>query len=231
MPDLEPWHRDLPVRDFRAKDAGESFADYLAREDRLFDAVARSLAEVGARQPSYVRYRPDGRLNPANLTHDWNRSFEVEAAQPAGAVVLVHGLSDSPYSMRATAELFAERGLAGVGLRLPGHGTVPGALARAAWPDWREALRVAVRHARSRSAAGPLVLVGYSTGAALAVDYALRVAEGSGDPPPTRLVLLSPAIGVSPFAALARVPLHLSRLPGLAKLAWTPILPEYDPFK
>jgi hypothetical protein len=44
-------------------------------------------------------------------------------------------------------------------------------------------------------------------------------------------VLLSPAIGVSPFAALAVWQARLGRWLGLDKLAWNSIQPEYDPFK
>jgi alpha-beta hydrolase superfamily lysophospholipase len=50
-------------------------------------------------------------------------------------VLLLHGLTDSPYSMRALAELFAARGWYVVGLRLPGHGTAPAALTRVTWQD------------------------------------------------------------------------------------------------
>jgi hypothetical protein len=46
-----------------------------------------------------------------------------------------------------------------------------------------------------------------------------------------QLVLLSPAIGVTPAAALAIWQARLGHLPGLEKLAWNTILPEYDPFK
>jgi hypothetical protein len=48
---------------------------------------------------------------------------------------------------------------------------------------------------------------------------------------PASLVLVSPAIGVTPAAALAKWKHRLSRLPGLETLAWTQILPEFDPFK
>jgi hypothetical protein len=45
------------------------------------------------------------------------------------------------------------------------------------------------------------------------------------------MVLLSPAIGVSPAAAFAWVQESLARLGGFEKAAWTDILPEYDPYK
>jgi alpha-beta hydrolase superfamily lysophospholipase len=41
---------------------------------------------------------------------NWNLTFEIPASQPKGAVLLLHGLTDSPYSMRALAAVFAARG-------------------------------------------------------------------------------------------------------------------------
>jgi len=147
-------------------------------------------------------------------------------------VLLLHGLSDSPYSLRSVAELFRDRGFYVLGLRLPGHGTTPGSLSATGAEAWRAAVRAAARHAAGRAGpTGPLLIVGYSMGAALAVDYALDALAGSGDPAPSALVLLSPAMQVSAVAAAARFQRRLARLPGLAKLAWTNINVEYDPFK
>jgi alpha-beta hydrolase superfamily lysophospholipase len=77
----------------------------------------------------------------------------------------------------------------------------------------------------------PLVIAGYSNGAALALEYTLAVLEGEPLPAPSGLLLISPAVAVTPAAALARFNLWLSVLPGLEKLAWLSVEPEYDPFK
>jgi alpha-beta hydrolase superfamily lysophospholipase len=74
-------------------------------------------------------------------------------------------------------------------------------------------------------------MIGYSMGAAQAVNYALDSITDSGIPRPSSLVLISPAIGVSPVAALAIWQSRLSSIPGLEKLAWNSIAPEYDPYK
>jgi alpha-beta hydrolase superfamily lysophospholipase len=42
--------------------------------------------------------------------------------------VLLHGLTDSPYSLRHIAKLYRERGFVAIGIRMPGHGTVPAGL-------------------------------------------------------------------------------------------------------
>jgi hypothetical protein len=48
---------------------------------------------------------------------------------------------------------------------------------------------------------------------------------------PASLVLISPAIGVHPAAALASWKRRLAALPGLGRLAWLTIEPEFDPYK
>jgi pimeloyl-ACP methyl ester carboxylesterase len=77
----------------------------------------------------------------------------------------------------------------------------------------------------------PIYIVGYSNGAALAVDYAASVVEGADLPRPAGLVLLSPAIGISPFAVIARVRTGLSSVPGFERAAWQQIVLEFDPYK
>ncbi len=118
-----------------------------------------------------------------------------------------------------------------VGLRLPGHGTAPSALTSVRWQDMAAAVRLAMQHLRDRVGDKPLHIVGYSNGAALATQYALTALADDGLPQASRLVMLSPAIGVTPAAALAVWQARLGNLLGLEKLAWQDVLPEYDPYK
>ena len=50
-------------------------------------------------------------------------------------------------------------------------------------------------------------------------------------PAPSRLVLISPMIGVSPLARIARVISALGPLPFFEKARWLEVVPEYNPFK
>jgi len=152
--------------------------------------------------------------------------------KPVGGVLLLHGLSDSPYSMREIGQGLHTKNLWVMGLRLPGHGTAPSGLLHTQSEDWQAAVRMAMRHLRKQVGSNkPLYIVGYSNGAALAVEYALARLKGEDLPSIERLVLLSPAIRVSPVAAYASWQQNLSWLTGLEKLAWTGIQLEIDPFK
>ena len=94
------------------------------------------------------------------------------------------------------------------------------------------AVRIGVRHVRQKAGAGtPLVLVGYSNGGALVMRYALEAAGDPALPALSRLVLLSPMIGVSPLARMARIISALGPLPFFEKARWLDVVPEYNPFK
>lgn len=233
LPDLEPWHQ-VELKDFEAGDADDdtTLDDYLAVEAQLFSELTAASAEwEGAREP-LSRYNPAGPMRPGIEGRDWNRTFQLP---PAGSVVgtalLLHGLSDSPYSVRAAAELLAAHGYHALGMRMPGHGAAPGVLAGADWRDWRSAVEIGARAAAEKAPGKPFFVVGYSNGAALAVDYSLAALDDNALPRPDGLVLMSPALRVSKLAALAGLQIRMSHLPGLGKLAWTDVVPEYDPYK
>lgn len=101
-----------------------------------------------------------------------------------------------------------------VGLRMPGHGTAPSGLVELGWQGMAAAMRLAVQHLLARAEGRPLYLVGYSTGAALAVNYVLAMLDDQRLPKVDRLAMLSPAIGVTPAAALAVWQARLGHLPG-----------------
>jgi len=235
QPDLKPWHTWAP----NEADAGEidelDWPGWLAREDALMkDLRAHLRASLDASdRVAANRYFDGSPLYSARFAHDWNRSYELlPAGEPRGAVVLLHGLSDSPYSLRHVAQAYVSRGYAAIGLRLPGHGTVPAGLTRAHWQDWRAATRLAMREARRVAGPDkPLQLVGYSNGGALALQYTLDSVSGPGLEVPARVVLVSPMIGLTRFARYAGIAGWPALLPRFSKSAWLDIVPEFNPFK
>ncbi len=240
QPDLKPWHGTLSS-EFRAKDLTDrsTLADYLRIEEAVFAEMEREvIAKVAPSDRGlYNRYSPDGLVNPLRFPKNWNHTFEmVPEGEVRGGVLLMHGLTDSPYSVRAEAQLYAREGFYALSLRVPGHGTIPGALTVARWEDWRAAARLGARHVRGRVPAPlPFHVVGYSNGGALAVQYALDTLGDPALPKPDRVVVMSPMIGVTRFAGLAagiaKMVTAVGAVPYFAKSRWMDVQPEYNPFK
>jgi alpha-beta hydrolase superfamily lysophospholipase len=234
-PPLQPWHTFVPP-ELRADELDRAdWQRYLAQEATAFASVRANVTQkldADERVP-YNRYFDGSPVYPPNFAQDWNRSYVIEPAGPArGAVVLLHGLTDSPYSLRHVARRYADRGFVAIGMRLPGHGTVPAGLTDVRWEDWSAATRLAVREARRRvPAPAPLHLVGFSNGGALAVKYALDAIEDPALPRADRLVLFTPMIGITRFAAFAGLAGLPALLPPFAGAAWLSNMPEFNPFK
>jgi alpha-beta hydrolase superfamily lysophospholipase len=234
-PTLRPWHTKVPPEMDRAAMAGADWDAWMAAETRAFAAVRREVTDrldPEDRVPAN-RFFADSPLHPARFPQDWNRSvILMPEGPPQGAAVLVHGMTDAPYSMRHLAELYRARGWVAVVPRMPGHGTVPAGLTDSTWEDWAAATRLAVRAARSRAGAGrPLHLLGYSNGGALVVKHALDAIEDPSLDAPQRLVLVSPMIGVTAFARFAGIAGLPALLPAFAGAAWLDLLPEFNPYK
>ena len=205
LPELRAWHRVVLQGEFRAGGAPAGFDDYRKLEDRLFAEMRqRVLDDPAAADDGMIsRYNPAS--VPAHLALDspYNRSYEMTPASPRGAVLLVHGLSDSPYNMRGMAETFFAQGYYVLVLRMPGHGTLPSGLLDVRWQDWYGAVVLAARHAAAKAGEGkPLLAGGHSTGAALLTLYSLRSLADPSLPRPQRLFLVSPAIGITKAAVL-----------------------------
>ncbi len=236
MPELRLWHQVSLEEEFSVADYsdGLSLEAYLELEERLMQELeTKVVTQVPPANRKFLsRYTETSPINPGNLPRNWNRSFQLSLDQPRGGILLLHGASDSPYSMRAVAEVFHRQGFHVLALRLPGHGTVPAGLKAVTADDWMAITRLGVSWLRERLPESvPLYLGGYSTGATLAVDYTLDAIVDPQLEVPERLFLFSPAVGISRFAAFAHWDVALSKIPYFEKFAWGNIHPEYDPFK
>ena len=161
-----------------------------------------------------------------------NAPFELKPALPdatfAGTnkpyrrgIVLTHGLTDSPYFMRALGEFFAAQGFVVMAILLPGHGTQPGDLLKVHRDEWAKTLSFAVNCLAAET--DELYLGGFSTGAALSIQHSLRDARIRG------LFLFSPALKITPLAALAQFHRISSWL--LPRSAWVDIQLDRDLYK
>lgn len=230
LPDLEPWHTQILTNEFTADGPVKTFKDYLALEEDLFRELDKTIEDPLDGPAPLNRFYKGSYSHPKGSHQNkknWNRTFELKAANPRIGVLLLHGMSDSPYSLRQISHRLNKEGGWVVGLRLPGHGTTPSGLLNATWQDMAAAARLALTHLEKQVQDQPLYIIGYSTGGALGLYHTL-----AADTPKIHgLVQISPAIGISPMAPLAGWNKRLSHIPGFEKLAWVDLQPEYNPYK
>ncbi|MEZ5591926.1 MAG: hypothetical protein R3F53_14920 [Gammaproteobacteria bacterium] len=203
-----------------------SFADYLALETRLFKQLGSEqvYARIDpARQNAVNRYYRGNLSDPERWSPNWNRSFELSTDAPKAGVLLLHGLSISPYSLRTLAQQLHRAAVR--------YSDCVFRVMAPPLPDWsrcagriwqRRCVDVPSAHTGWRPAFWHIV--GYSNGRS-----GRQLCPRNTDPtlPQTSgLVLLSPAIGVSSAAALAVWQARIGHLLGLEKLAWNSILPR-----
>ena len=232
-PDLEIWHTAELNEEYTAESKVATFADYLALEDRLFTQLDELVVTPKSNDPAKWanRYSNQSYADATSWESNWNRSFEFVHEAPKCGVLLLHGLTDAPYSLRRLGQRLHAEGAYVVGLRIPGHGTAPAALRQASWQDMTAAVRLAMRHLKSVVDEQPLHAVGYSHGGALSIRYALDCLADQSLPVLENMVLVSPEIGITSLAKFAIWQKRFSYLLGMAKLQWHIIAPEYDPYK
>lgn len=234
-PQLELWHTYAPEELAASEIDNADWEKYLQRENEAFESVRANVTGklTAAERVPFNRYFEGSPVNPEHFHQNWNRSYQLKPkGTPLGAVVLLHGLTDSPYSLRHLAGFYVDHGFAVVAIRIPAHGTTPAALASVEWDTWLAATRLAVREARRLAPdPAPLEIVGFSNGGSLALKYALDAIEDGRLPRASRLVLISPMVGVTAFARFAGLAGVPAMFPAFANAAWLSVLPEFNPFK
>jgi alpha-beta hydrolase superfamily lysophospholipase len=230
---LEPWHTEALTAEFTAARPIKSDLRGLSTPG---GAVVRPAGTRGLRahpdrtRPNAGALQPGQRRRPQGRQPNWNRSFELPAEAPAGGVLLLHGMSDSPYSLRALGQSLNQHRFWVIGLRLPGHGTAPSGLLSIRWEDMAAAVQLGVAHLKAKLGEKPIHIIGYSTGAALALDFALDALDGgsragAGQPGADLAGHRHPPGGGPGQVEAAAL------LPGLGGLAWLVVEPEFDPYK
>lgn len=186
-------------------------------------------ADYVARNRNLLRRAHAGAADPEKIV-DGNAPFELKP--PPGfspgqqkpyrrGVLLTHGLSDSPYSMRHLAAFFQQNGFRVMAVLLPGHGTQPGDLLDVTWQEW--AKTVAYGAYQLAEEVDEIYLAGYSTGATLSVYHSLRDSRVRG------LFLFSPALKITRRAAFANLHKLYSWL--IPSARWVDIKPDLDIYK
>lgn len=109
------------------------------------------------------------------------KSFLWEAGRPAA--LLLHGFMGTPAEMRPLGDVFCQAGWTAQGLLLPGFGRELDSLFERRYQDWIEAAATALKALQANHQ--PVLLVGYSMGAAVALNVAAHR-------PPDGLILAAP---------------------------------------
>jgi carboxylesterase len=125
---------------------------------------------------------------------------------PVG-VLLCHGFTGTPQSLRPWAQSLADAGLTVRLPRLPGHGTTWQAMNRTRWEDWFTAVEGELADLRKRCER--VVVGGLSMGGALAARLAQRHPDDV-----TGLVLVNPGFALAD-RRLAALPLLKAVLPSV----------------
>ena len=133
------------------------------------------------------------------LPPDASEPFAVEDG--ASGVLVLHGYTGSPRSMRALAEAFVDAGFSVELPLLPGHGTSVDDLVDRRYAEWFAAADAAF--GRLSKPGRAVIVCGLSMGGTLALDLALQHPETAG------LVLINPAVAppAESFSALLRAAL------------------------
>ena len=188
-----------------------SFADYVARNREMLRRAHAGAADLD----KIIDGNAPFELNPPpGFAPGQQKTYRR-------GVLLTHGLSDSPYTMRHLAEFFRHNGFRVMAILLPGHGTRPGDLLEVTWQEWAKA--VAYGAYKLAEEVEEVYLAGYSTGAALSVYHSLRDSRVRG------LFLFSPALRITRWAALAKLHKLYSWL--LPSARWVDIKPDLDIYK
>lgn len=185
----------MPLEPWRDGAADKPFAVYVADTRAALDAARKAI-------------EPDDAVRAAHVDlvapRQWPLAEECGGAAKDG-VLLIHGLSDSPFLMRDLGDALARlpgKCLLVRSILLPGHGSVPGDLVRPTAAQWKAAVRYGTDSFAGQ--VGRVHLVGFSTGATLALDLVLNGAPTV--PPVASLILLSPSIGLTNRFPLHRIP-------------------------
>jgi len=157
------------------------FDEYIRQSVQMLEKARVDLNEIN-RDAILDANRPF-ELKPAEARFPRNREGRYERG-----ILLIHGLSDSPYLLKPIARHLQKRGFLVRSILLPGHGTVPGDLLNIRYGEWIRATEYGIHQLKRQ--AEQLYLGGFSTGGALSIHEAMNNKEIKG------LILFAPAVGI-----------------------------------
>lgn len=171
------------------------------------NTAATKFKEFDCDFPDYIsRMKAVIRKGRIDLTDDnaeeiieFNAPFEWRPEKPNGdAIILLHGLYDSPFSVRDIATHFVSKGYLVRAPLLPGHGTVAGDMLNIKHNDWLETVKYTIE--QTAPIAQNIYLFGFSLGGALSLLSAQHDAKIKA------VIALAPAIKpLHPFSQITKI--------------------------
>ncbi len=125
----------------------------------------------------------------ANSPFAWKQT--LTPGEKSRAILLIHGLYDSPFSLKELGHSFYQQGFSVYGILLPGHGTLAGDLLNTHHSEWQKTLNFAMLYLEK--IVDEIILCGFSTGGLLCIDYALA---HSKSPKLKALITLAPPLRI-----------------------------------
>lgn len=191
--DLARYQSDAQQGSYRfANNAGDAVLDI--PEAQSYSAYIRATQALifarnpKARLPCELETKVSALLpsKPIQVA-DYVAPFELTHPNNQKAVLLIHGLTDSPFTFHSLAADLYAQGYDVRTMLLPGHGTAASDLKETDYRDWQQHVRYAI--SRTASDYSDFAVLGYSTGAALATtEIAARRPDNLA-----ALVLIAPA--------------------------------------
>lgn len=143
--------------------------------------------------------------------------FSTEGSRDIGILVL-HGFTGSPHSMRPVARFFADAGYPVEMPLLPGHGTTWEDMATRSYREWVDAVDEAYWALRQRCA--KVVVIGLSMGGGLAILLSARR-------PVAATILINPYL-VNPQRIMAATPLLRRAIKSMPSIGSDIAIPDTD---
>ena len=113
-PETSAWHHTHLDVEYTADSTVTDFNGYLELEEKLFAQLEREIVAKTPTGPqnSLNRFSKGSLSDPGQWAQNWNRSYEMKADAARASALLIHGLSDSPYSLRSLAQTMHRQGVA-----------------------------------------------------------------------------------------------------------------------
>jgi alpha-beta hydrolase superfamily lysophospholipase len=180
----ENVHKHLPFN-YQAHTPFASYLKYTYQHIKKTNPRATMPCPVITK--TYQQLIEQGRREPNPTITDIIAPFELTHSNSKKVALLVHGLTDSPFTYHDLAQVYYQQGYTVRTILLPGHASAASALQNVTVKQWQQTLRYSIE--RAVQDFDEVILGGYSTGAALLINY---VAKPTLSPKIKALMLYSP---------------------------------------